>query len=129
MNSQPLVTMHLQPSGRLQRQDRLAHKGEFDAVFKRGRRAHGPHLHVVARILPDRPTRPLLGLAIARGVGHAPARARLRRLTREAFRALRPLLQKPVALIVSARQPWPHAQLADVLAEMALLIRQLHLTP
>ena len=37
----------------------------------------------------------------------------MRRLAREAFRALRPQLRQPVALIVSARQPWPDAHLAD----------------
>ena len=46
---------------------------------------------LAARLLPATEGGPRfrLGLAVAREAGHAPARARLRRLLREAFRALR----------------------------------------
>jgi ribonuclease P protein component len=117
------------PSGQLQRSDRLQRKSEFDAVFQRGRRAHGPHLSVIATPVREPAAAPRLGLAVAKGVGHAPARARMRRLAREAFRTLRPSLQRPVDLVVSTRQPWPDAQLADVLAELSWLGKKLRLLP
>ena len=127
----PPVAARLQPTvtGKLQRADRLRHKSEFDAVFQRGRRAHGPHLSVIATPVREPAAPPRLGLAVAKGVGHAPARARLRRLAREAFRALRPSLQRPFDVVVSSRQPWPDAQLADVLAELSWLGRKLRLLP
>ena len=128
--SAPVTPHHpTEPLGTLRRCDRLQHKADFDAVFQRGRRAHGPHLHVIACPVRQMGTPPRLGLAVAKGVGHAPARARLRRLAREAFRALRPQLQRSVDLVVSARQPWPDARLADVVEELTWLGRKLRLMP
>ncbi len=115
------------PHGSLGRGSRLQYKRDFDRVFQRGRRAHGHHIHLIASPPREQDAPPRLGLAVAKGVGHAPARARLRRLTREAFRVLRPALRRPVDLVVSARLPWPNAQLVDVLEEMMLLGKKLRL--
>lgn len=115
------------PRGAFNRRSRLQHKGDFDRVFQGGRRAQGRHLHLIA-CLPREPNgSPRLGLAVAKGVGHSPARARLRRLAREAFRVLRPALQHPVDLVVSARHPWPDANLLDVVEEMLFLGKKLRL--
>lgn len=62
-----------------------------------------------------------LGLAIARGCGNAPARARMRRLLRESFRALR-AAWPGLDLVVSCSRPWPGAGMADVAEELAALV-------
>jgi len=59
-----------------------------------------------------------LGLAVAKTAGHSPARARLRRLFREAFRCIRSELAVPTDLVALLRQPWPAADLAAVVTEM-----------
>ena len=115
------------PHGAFRRTSRLQNKTEFDHVFQRGRRAQGQHLYVIACPVRDPDALPRLGLAVAKGAGHSPARARLRRLAREAFRAVRPRLQRPVDLVVSARHPWPDAQLADVIDELLFLGKKLRL--
>lgn len=68
-----------------------------------------------------------LGLAVAREVGHAPQRARLRRLLREAFRALRARWHAPADVVVLARRPWPEADLTCVMKELGELAGRLRL--
>jgi len=87
--------------------------------LRRGRRARGPHLAISVR--GNDGTHPRLALAIARGAGNSPQRARLRRLLREAFRALRhdwPAID----VLVNCRTPWPDAGLDDVAAELTALV-------
>lgn len=116
------------PVGRLRRVHRLQHKREFDGVFADGRRAYGPHLLVVAAPVQDPPGLSRLGLAVSRGTGHAPARARLRRLLREAFRSLRPHFRHTGNLVISVRQPWSKAHLAEVIQELSMILKRLRLT-
>ncbi len=95
--------------------------------MRKGRKAQGPHfLLVAARGSRDHSR---LGLAVAKAAGNAPARARLRRLLREAFRSLRPQLQQPSDLVVLSRVPWPTADLATVASELWLQAGQLRLIP
>jgi ribonuclease P protein component len=67
-----------------------------------------------------------LGLAVSTGVGNSPARARLKRLIRAAFRSV--LANRPAwrtrgpALVVSARAPWPEADLTAVCRELEAAI-------
>ena len=68
-----------------------------------------------------------LGLAVARTAGHAPARARLRRLMREAFRCIRPELRGPTDLVALVRQPWPEANLASVVQQMRISAQAMRL--
>ena len=96
-------------------------------VLRKGRRAQGPHLQVTCAWQPrDGSERPplRLGLAVSKGVGNAPARARMRRLLREAFRALRSSWPAGQDLVISARTPWPDAGLDLVVAELAALVAQ-----
>jgi len=117
----------LTASGRLARADRLQRSEEFRRVMKRGHRAQGSHVGLFA--LRTASPNHRLGLAVSVGVGHSPARARMRRLLREAFRVLRQRITtvQSVDLVVLARQPWPGAQLRDVLAELTILGAQLRL--
>jgi ribonuclease P protein component len=119
----------LRPRGRLRRRDRLLRARDFALVLRRGKRRGDGQLTVsvltrrslgpagdadtsaTARDLDVAPWR--LGLAVGRRAGHSPARARLRRLLREAFRALR-AGWPPLDVVVSAARPWPEARLEAV---------------
>ena len=115
-------------TGGLSRADRLGRSEEFRRVMKKGRRAQGSHVGLFA--LRTASPRHRIGLAVSVGVGHSPARARMRRLLREAFRVLRQRMtvSQSVDLVILARQPWPGASLADVVAELTQLGAQLRLT-
>lgn len=113
--------------GPLGRSHRLLHKRDFDQVFSRGRRSGGAHFQVIAAASPG--GQPRLGLAVARGAGNSPDRARLRRLLREAFRAVRSRLTQSADVVVSIKQPWPGAGLQDVAAELLVALRKMRLTP
>jgi ribonuclease P protein component len=116
------------PSGRLPRTSRLRRRQEFRRTMRSGRRAKGPHFVVVVQPgAPDACSR--LGLAVARAAGHAPARARLRRLLRDAFRCVRADLLRPQDVVVMAEVAWPDARLGDVTAELAALLRQVRALP
>jgi ribonuclease P protein component len=104
------------PAGRFGRGDRLQHQSDFRRAMKKGRKYQGPHVLLVA--LRGATDHSRLGLAIAKTVGHSPARARLRRLLREAFRGLRSQLKTPTDLVVLARVAWPGANLAVVSEEL-----------
>lgn len=118
------------PSGLLRRCQRLQTRRAFAVVLRRGVRRRGDHLTVT--LVPQDPqplpgqaavTGSRLGLAVPRGAGNAPARARLRRLLREAFRSCRqgwPALD----LVVQVHHGWPGAGLAEVATELEALVRQ-----
>ena len=113
----------------MQRRHRLSRSRDFDAVYRRGRSASTRYL--VLHWFPREedgagPSR--LGLAVPRSVGSAVVRNRVKRLLREAWRALldevpaghdyvlvaRPGLAEPA----SARGPeWLAAEIAAVLAK------------
>jgi ribonuclease P protein component len=70
---------------------------------------------VAAQSPPPRPSR--LGMVVARRVGTAVRRNRVKRLCRECFRAWPGLLPDGVDLIVIAREGAPELGLADVRTE------------
>jgi ribonuclease P protein component len=108
------------PRGRFGASDRLRTRGDFNRVFGVGRRIHGRRITIV--VAPAASERCRLGLAISRGAGNAPQRARLRRVCREAFRGLRHDWPQPVDVVVMARTPWPGLGLADMQAELGKLM-------
>ncbi|MBI5611023.1 MAG: ribonuclease P protein component, partial [Deltaproteobacteria bacterium] len=100
--------------------DRILLQREFKAVLQHGWRGRGPHLQVIARRRSAEPAgNARLGLSVSKQTGNSPARARMRRLIREAFRALRAPRLSGVDVVVLARIPWPMASLAEVSAEMS----------
>ncbi len=75
------------------RAHRLGGEREFGAVFGAGlRKSRGP-LTVFLR--PSASAEHRLGLSVGRRFGHAPARARFKRMVREVFRHQRPTLARP----------------------------------
>ena len=81
---------------RFPRSSRIRKRQEFERVFRKGRRARGPDMHVVALCSENGPAR--LGLAVSRRVGNAVVRNRVKRRVREIFRRHRD--QLPVADLV-----------------------------
>jgi ribonuclease P protein component len=73
------MSSHTLPASR-----RIRRRGEFDRVFKTGRRTHGQFITVVAAAGPGPSTR--LGIVASRKLGGAVARNRAKRLIREMFR-------------------------------------------
>ena len=69
---------------RFERERRLRVRGDFDRVFKRGRRLGGPRFVMIA--LPNGRLEHRLGIAASRKLGGAVVRNRARRLLRESFR-------------------------------------------
>ena len=107
------------PTGRFGRRHRLRAKRDLKRVLRKGRRARGRHL-TIATIDGGTPVS-RLGLAVSKGAGNSPQRARIKRLLREAFRACRsnwPALD----VVAMCRQPWPGATLHDVVAELNSLV-------
>ena len=81
--------------------------------------------HMPVALGPVRPRPPQrLAISVSKAVGNSPARARMRRLVREAFRALRGQIKAQVALMVLARKPWPEANLDHMVGELTALLRQ-----
>jgi ribonuclease P protein component len=114
----------------VQRRHRLSRSRDFDAVYRRGASASTRYL--VLHWFPreedeDGPSR--LGLAVPRSVGSAVMRNRVKRLLREAWRALLDdvpaghdyvLVARPgLAETASTRDAeWLATELADVLAKV-----------
>jgi ribonuclease P protein component len=96
---------------------RLRKHREFVYAQRSGRRVGTPHftLLVAAQPPPPRPAR--LGIVVARRVGGAVLRNRVKRLCRECFRTLPQLLPHGVDLVVIAREGAPALGIAEVRAE------------
>jgi ribonuclease P protein component len=96
---------------------RLRRHGEFVRAQRAGRRVGTAHftLLVAAQPPPPRPSR--LGLVVARSVGSAVRRNRVKRLCRECFRTLPALLPVGVDLVVIARPGAHELALSQVRAE------------
>ena len=107
------------PCGTFGRSDRLRTRGDFDLVMRKGRRVYGRRLGFL--VCPGTCGGRRLGLAVSRGAGPAVARARLRRLIREAFRSLRGQWPDAIDVVVTVRRPWPDADLAAVCRELSWL--------
>ena len=93
------------------RQQRLRQKPEFDRVFERSQRSSDAYFAVMARA--NDVGHPRLGLAVSvKAAGGGVARNRIKRLAREAFRALSP---RPALDFVVTARPGLSAQLNPVL--------------
>lgn len=116
------------PTGPLGPAHRLVRQQDLQRALRKGRRVQGPHLQLVAAYQPRSGGDVVLpawrlGLAVSKGVGHAPARARMRRLLRESFRVLRSKWPRAHDIVIVARVPWPEADLTAVVAELRGLSR------
>ncbi|HEY6463845.1 MAG TPA: ribonuclease P protein component [Polyangiaceae bacterium] len=96
---------------------RLRKHGEFVVAQRSGKRVGTPHFTLLVAAQPPPPRASRLGVVVARRVGTAVRRNRVKRLCRECFRAWPELLPDGVDLVVIAREGAPELALADVRAE------------
>jgi ribonuclease P protein component len=88
----------------VQRRNRLSRSKDFDTVYRRGRSASTRYL--VLHWFPrddDSDGEPRLGLAVPRAVGSAVVRNRVKRLLRESWRELLPLVPRGHDYVLAAR--------------------------
>jgi ribonuclease P protein component len=111
----------------VQRRHRLSRSRDFDAVYRRGTSVSTRYL--VLHWFPreeDPEGEPRLGLAVPRSVGGAVARNRVKRLLREAWRDLLPIVAPGNDYVLVARpglaepaqqrgKGWLTGEVADVL--------------
>ncbi|MGH3133013.1 MAG: ribonuclease P protein component [Gaiellaceae bacterium] len=114
----------------MQRRHRLSRSRDFDAVYRRGTSAATRYL--VLHWFPreeDSEGDPRLGLAVPRSVGSAVVRNRMKRLLREAWRELLPVVPAGHDYVLVARpglaepaqargQEWLAAEVAEVLGRV-----------
>ena len=105
------------------RTHRLSSPLRFAAVYDaRTKETRGP---IVVFTLPNELGHPRLGLSVSRKVGVAPRRNRIKRLLREAFRAIQHDLPAGYDMVIVVR---PHVplELAEYHAILTATTRQLH---
>lgn len=105
----------------LPRTRRLLKPHDFRAVYRRGRRARGPNLVVVA--LPRRGDDCRLGVSVSKQHGNAVRRNRIKRTFREAFRLERATFGRAFDLIMIP-QPRERYELEAVRRELVQLVAQ-----
>jgi ribonuclease P protein component len=96
---------------------RLRRHAEFVRAQRSGRRVGTPHFTLLVAAQPRPPGVARLGVVVARRVGGAVRRNRVKRLCRECFRLWPELLPAGVDLVVIARDGADKLGLAEVRAE------------
>lgn len=95
--------------------DRLRKRFQFRLVRDRGRRVHTKSFLLL--VAPSDAPETRLGITVARQVGKAVRRNRIKRLVREAFRKNRDLFPRRADVVVIAKHSCGVHGLADVQAE------------
>lgn len=97
--------------------DRLRKRFQFRLVRDRGRRVHTKSFLLL--VAPSEASEARLGITVARQVGKAVRRNRIKRLVREAFRCNRELFPRYADVVVIAKHNCDVRGLSDVHAEFA----------
>ncbi len=126
-NENPLGTQDHQPppkSGtqkacRLNKQNRLLKRRDFQRVFKEGNRFVGRYLCIDYRLGPSA----RIGISVNRRYGSSPERNRFKRLVREVFRKSYSLLP-PFELNVIPRQCAKRAKEYDIQSEFTKFLNE-----
>jgi len=104
---------------------RLRRRRDFERAYRRGSRARGPLLVVVA--VENRGAWTRLGLSVGRRIWRrAVQRNRVRRVFREAFRLEYEALPKGVDLVLIPAEPGLRPDLAATRAELVKLAHKAH---
>lgn len=110
------------PDQGLARHQRLTRSSQFRAAYDGGEK-HVGRLMVLHLLREDQPAL-RLGVVASRKVGHAVARARARRLLREAYRRHRYLLRGEADVVLVARPNLLRAAWPEVVAELLILLKR-----
>jgi ribonuclease P protein component len=115
------------PAARGARRYRLTGIGEFDALFRRGRRDEGAYLQLVSAAAAQAPGR--VGFVIGKkALPLAVDRNRVRRQLREVLRQARPAIEA-YDVILRLKRGCPRAEFRQVAAEAARLLAALPAEP
>jgi ribonuclease P protein component len=102
---------------------RVRSRPDFSAVFEaKVREARGP---LVVYAIPTTQKTSRLGLSVARQVGSAPRRNRIKRLLRESFRLMQHDIPRPYDIVVVVRPHEPFI-LAEYQKLLSSLVMKLH---
>lgn len=96
----------------LPRECRLRKKGEFNRVYRRGRRLHGEGFSLVAAANAEGCTR--LGISVQKKTGNAVERNRIKRIIREAFRLQRECFPTGSDIVLTVRPGFSLQSPADI---------------
>jgi ribonuclease P protein component len=98
----------------------LVRKGEFDAVYRTGKRRASPHFTVFFRVnqLPES----RFGFSIKKALGSAVVRNRIRRRLREIVRCHRMEIAAGWDIVIHPKSRAEHAQFAALTADLLRLI-------
>jgi ribonuclease P protein component len=99
---------------------RLVAGGDFQRVYRAGRRLHGNGFTLI--ILPNTLPWNRLGISVQRKTGSAVRRNRIKRLIRETFRLNRELFPAASDIVVTVRPGFALDSLAEVRTAMARLL-------
>jgi ribonuclease P protein component len=109
--------------GRFPRAARLTRRGDIDRVFRQGRKVVDRQLVAFLLPAPEGVARWRLGLSVSGKLGHAPARNRIKRVLREAFRRCAPP-PPPHDLVLVARAGVAPEGLADAAAALQRVLQR-----
>ena len=107
----------------LPRTARVRRNRDFSRIYRRGLRAGGDHLVVVA--LRRREPGHRLGLSVAKAHGCAVIRNKIKRVFREAFRLERPALPGCFDLVLIPKQRPGKYRLEEIRAELRELVARI----
>jgi ribonuclease P protein component len=107
------------PSPRFTRRVRLRKHGDFEKVYSTGRRVISAHMTVLFLPRDGDPTPARIGFTIARGVGNAVERNRVRRRLREATRLNLALVGDAVDVVIQPKKSVRTVEFASLCREVA----------
>ena len=121
-NDPPRTAGFASPLGsRFPRAARLVRRGDFDAVYRTGKRRSSAHFTVFFRLNDLPQTR--FGFSIKKALGHAVARNRMRRRTRELVRGLRQEIPAGWDIVIHPKSTLARAEFAALQAELLRVLR------
>ncbi|MBF0341221.1 MAG: ribonuclease P protein component [Magnetococcales bacterium] len=99
---------------------RLLTSREFQRVSSQGRRSTTRYFTLLTRDVLSDPIR--LGITVSRKVGNAVQRSRVKRLIRETFRLLRPMLKSGLECVIIAKPMAGQTVNAELLRDLRQLL-------
>jgi ribonuclease P protein component len=101
---------------------RLKENRQFQSVYRRGR--SWSNRHMVLHVLPRPTSEKRIGFSVGKKLGGAVQRNRVRRLLREACRALAPNVATGVDIVIVGRAEAAQAPLMDLISGMQSLFER-----